>query len=44
MEGVYEAAVLHTDLGLVLYPVRSLLELPDLPNDVANLREQRPEI
>lgn len=37
-------AGVRTDLGLVLYPVRRLLELSDLPNDVANLREHRPEI
>lgn len=34
----------HTDLGLVLYPVRRLLELSDLPDNVTNLREERSEM
>lgn len=30
-----------THLGLVLYPVRCLLELADLPDDVRDLRGKR---
>ncbi len=34
-------ALNQTHLGLVLYPVRCLLELTNLPDNMRNLREQR---
>lgn len=33
-----------TYLGLVLYPVRCLLELTNLPDDMRNLRRQKSEL